>query len=181
MKKKSASSATIISIATVVVVFMVGGGLILVNNYLKNKQLPPAIPVATQTIEVTSRLTNPGGIDKVYLIDSAANLKQAIKLSSITGFDPTNQLLLGVVAAAKPNAGYSITLEQTTTQNNLVKVDYKISPPEPDQAYAEVISYPKMFLVINRTDLPAYSPLNFAFTNLTEGATQTIAWTGGTG
>lgn len=154
--------------------------MILISNYLKNKQAPLAIPIASQTVEVANRLTNSGGIDKVYLIDSSPGLRQALKISTIIGFDPAAQVLLGVVTAAKPNAGYGIALEATTVRDNSVNIDYRVVPPEEGKMYAEVISYPKIFLAINRVDLPVFSPLNFVFTNLTEGATQTITWAGGT-
>ena len=175
MPRKSITSTAIISIATVLVVFVVAIGLILINNYQKNKNTPPASPLASQLIEVKARLTNPSGIDHPYVIDSASALKQDLKISTLKGFDPQTQVLVGLTTTAKSNTGYGAALEKTTSQNNRVNIDYKITQPDPDQVYADVITYPQLWVTIDRTDLPAYSPLNFVFTNLTDGATQTIA------
>lgn len=174
MKKRITKATATISIATLVVVFVVAIGGILLSNYLKNQQLPKTIPIHSQAIQLANRLTNSATIDKPYLIDSAASLKQTLKLTSLAGFSPAEQVLVGVVVAGKPNAGYTVSLDKTSVRDNLVYIDYRINQPEAGKQYASVITYPKLFSTFNRTDLPNFNSVNFVFTNLTDGATQTI-------
>jgi hypothetical protein len=175
MKKRITKSSTTISIATLVVVFVAAIGLILAGNYQKNHQLPKSVPIPATNVEVSSKLINPLQIDKPYLIDSAAALKQQLKLSAITGFDPENQVLAGVVLSGKPNVGYKVAIESTATLANQVLINYRVVQPENTLTPSSVAAYPQTFAIINRTDLPNLSPVNFVFTNLTDGATQTIS------
>lgn len=168
-------SAATISIATLAVVFVTAIGLILINNYHKNQSLPKGTLIANTEVTVSARLTDSANIDKPYLIDSAASLKQQLKISSLTGFNPEDQVLAGVVLAGKPNAGYGVAIDSTATLNNQVLINYRVVQPEEDKSYSSVITYPKLFVALNRSDLPNLSPINFVFTNLTDGATQTIA------
>ena len=175
MKKPITKSTATISIATLVVVFVVALGLILANNYKHNQALPKSTPITNAEITVANRLTNAVTIDRPYLIDSIDSLKQQLKISALTGFDPTNQVLAGVVLTGKPNAGYGVVIDSTATLNNQVLINYRVVHPEEGKSYASVITYPKLFITFNRTDLPNFSPVNFVFTNVTDGATQTIS------
>ena len=168
-------STAIISIATLVVVFVAAIGLILFNNYRRNQSIPISTPIINAEVAVSARLTNPATIDKPYLIDSAAGLKQQLKLSTLIGFNPDNQVLVGVVLAGQPTAGYSVVIDSTATRNNQVLINYRVTQPEEGQSHASIITYPQLFIALNRTDLPNFVPVHFVFTNLTDGATQTIS------
>jgi len=173
MLRKSITSTAIISIATVLVVFVVAIGLILANNYRKNNLLPKSVPIPATEVEVSPQLTNLLNIDKPYVIESAASLKQQLKLSGIGGFDPVNQVLAGVVLAG--NTGYAgVTLDSTATLNNQVLINYRVVTPE---AGTHVTGAPphQLFIAIDRTVIPNFSSVSFVFTNMTAGATQTIS------
>ena len=175
MKKRTIKSTTIISITTLVVVFVAAIGLILAGNYQKNHQLPKSVPIPAANAEVSSKLINTLQIDKPYLIDSTDALKQQLKLSAVTGFDPNNQVLAGVMLSAKPNVGYEVVIESTATMANQVLINYRVIQPDSTLTPSSVAAYPKAFTILNRTDLPNLSPIDFVFTNLTDGATQTIS------
>jgi len=172
--KKATTKTTTISIATLVVVFAVAIALILVGNYQRNHSLAKSVPITNSEIAVSSRLTNSATIDKLYVIDSADSLKQELKLTSLNGFDPATQVLVGVVLTSKPNSGYSIALDSTATLNNKVLINYRANQPAEGASYTRGTTYPKLFITLNRTDLPNFSPVNFVFANLTDGATQTV-------
>jgi hypothetical protein len=174
MKKQMTKSTAIISIATLAVVFVVAIGLILAGNYRKNQSQPKGTPIIASEVTLAAG-SNSQDIDKPYVVDSAADLKTQFKLSSVKDFDPANQVLAGVILAAKPNGGYGVTVDRVASFNNQVLIDYQVTQPEEGLAYTDALVYPRFFITLNRTDLPNFSPVNFVFTNLTDGATQTIS------
>jgi len=55
-------------------------------------------------------------------------------------FDLGNQVILAVFGGEKPNAGYSLKLENVSLPNGVLTLDIRLTPPK--QGAAQVISYP---------------------------------------
>lgn len=162
---------TLFSIATTIAVLVIAMIILLIGNYTKN--LSSGIALTSQILEIKTLIPNDSETDKVWIITSASEFNEIVHQNiSKSLFD--DYLILGIVSTAKPSAGYNIALDRIALRSTRINTSYRITQPEKDKVYADVITYPNLFLKISKNDLPVGVPLDFAFTNLTDRTTQII-------
>lgn len=164
-------SFTLFSITTTVVVLVIAIVILLIGNYIKN--LGSGVALDYQPIQIDVRPQNDTDTDKVWVVTSRVEFEQATGQSA-SGVDFEKYLVLGIALRAQASSGYGISLKSLALRGNQVNTNYKVSQPRPGMGYSTVITYPTLFLKIDRATLPVGTPLDFAFTNLTTNTTQTI-------
>lgn len=163
MKK---TTITLFSISTIFAVLIIAIVILLIGNYTKN--LNSGINLEPQVLENSIiNLNNNSAKDMVWVISEQQNIDTNI----FKGLDTTiltDQIILGVLGQAQPNAGYSLELNNIRLRGQRISINYQIfTDNNPDIIHAEVITYPKGFFTISKDKLPIGVPLEFVFYNQT--------------
>ncbi|OGB74013.1 hypothetical protein A2V68_01435 [candidate division Kazan bacterium RBG_13_50_9] len=164
-------SITLFSITTTVIVLIIAVVVLLIGNYTKN--FNSGITLDHQTISASTNLVNDTEKDAVWVATSATELAGELG-KTISGVNWKDNLVVGIIASAQPNAGYTIELMSILLRASRISVNYRLTQPEPDQLYADVITYPPLLLQVSRESLPVGVPIDFAFTNLSSHSTQIV-------
>jgi len=161
----SKKTITLSSISTVFVVLIIALAVLLVSNYTKN--FNSGINLEPEILDLKTNLKNDSGQDMVWLFDNATDINNVITGQNIASDVFENHIILGILGTTYPNSGYTFGLNYARVRGTDVNINYQVQKPTDDQAYLEVISYPQLFLKVNKDMLQIGTSLDFMFYNQT--------------
>lgn len=154
------------------VVLIIAIVLLLIGNYVKNYK--SGVPLIYQPAELTFQKENPTDKDLVIAATSVAELKN-FSQKTISSSTFNKYVVLGIIASAKPTAGYGIKIDKIYLRGSQVNINYRINSPAKDQIVADVISYPNSLIKLDETNLPTNVPIEFRFNNLSNLRTELVS------
>jgi hypothetical protein len=154
------------------VVLIIAIVLLLIGNYVKNYK--SGVALSYQPVELTFQKDNPTDKDLIVVATSNTELKN-FSQKTISSSTFNKYVVLGIIASAKPTAGYSIKIDKIYLRGSQVNVNYRIVPPEKGQVAADVISYPNLVIKLEKANLPTNVPVEFRFNNLSNLRTELVS------
>lgn len=99
-----------------------------------------------------------------YLFTTEAELNSVCELSDTTKINWDKQVVFGY-AITNPSSGYHLQPLSIRRQGTVIDIRYqRITPKDsPDTAFTQVISYPVVLMILDRTKLIASSELTLNF------------------
>jgi len=119
-----------------------------------------------EVLTADSQITNETKQDKVYVFTNKKLIKQKIPniLSFLDNFDFKSNIILGIVGPAEPSSGYHFKLFKLSKQKSTVRIEYQLLRPPADSVQLTTLTYPNLFLSVERKQLPA-GKIHFHFYN----------------
>ena len=158
------TTITLFSISTIFAVLIIATAILLIGNYTKN--LNSGINLEPQTLQSDIYLVNNTDTDMTWVLsdlgDIDKNLFQDLDTTILT-----DQIVLGILGQAQPNANYSLKLDTVRLRGQRINISYQILTDDTSQISADVITYPKELFTVSKNKLPVGVPLEFVFYNQT--------------
>lgn len=169
------NNSTLSSISIIVIVIVIAMIALLVGNYTKNSN--SGIELEYRLLDLKPIETNEWPEDNIKIIDSISELGEITQASPDSSLLGGDSLIISIIGAAQPNAGYIMKLDRLAYRGNDINLQYSIDQPEADTSYIEIITSPSLFLQLDKNSLPIGTELNFNFINSTTKTRTTINYT----
>ncbi len=133
-------------------------------SYVNIKNHQDGVDIDAEEIQNSPALFNPQFENQVFVFQNEQEFKGVFPASK-EKIDFKKYIVGAYISTSQPNPGYDIHVAETSRQNDVIEVTYKLAAPDSNKIYSDVISYPVVLVKISRTGLAAITTHTIKFTS----------------